>query len=134
MDQTNWIAILFLGFSIIILVYLRFSYPEFRYWFDAHFNGRKEHISYLINENDTKKYTIPLPPNTAFAYKTSDTACTYYTYANLVQFFNYYRNMGYEVEDAIVTSKEGNKFKIMIIYSGEGEKGNFISIDFVNEQ
>ena len=121
---------MFLFVCVFVVVCLRFLYPKFRYQFDVLFHCCEEHVSYV--EGDTiNQVKLPLPPRTAFAYRTSDTASVYCTKNNYEQFLGFYRNNGYEVEGSVITSKEKNRFLLEVVAREEENSLTFIKVDII---
>ena len=120
------LVLVLLVLSAIGIFVLRAFDSSFRYSFDVNFNNAKEHKSY---SEDLRNFTtLPLPPSTAFAFRHSDTAVTYYTKLNYDEFIKYYKDNGYTVNENVITH---NNVNFIIIYKNyEGSyKYNFIEID-----
>lgn len=114
----------------ISIVGLRFRYTAFRYNFDVIFNCDDMHLSYHPDESgEFLKYSLPLPPSTAFAYRQSDTSVTYYTKQSYDSFLSYYQENGYAVLDGTVYSGDDLFFPIALVNSDEEFKYNFIEIE-----
>lgn len=126
------IIILFILFVSIFVA--RFINPAFRYNFDVNFNTVKEHKSYLCDSGaETKVFTLPLPPSTAFAFKHSDSAVTYYSKLSYDEFLDYYESNKYGINGNIVTYN-GIDFVISEVTYDEDDKYHFIDIDLYGNQ
>jgi len=120
--------ILLIMLTILMSFPLRFFSAGFRYAFDVNFNTNEVHESY----DDKKMWTLPLPPSTAFAYKHSDTAVTYYTKLAYEEFLLYYVEKNYEIQEDIVTYK-GASFVMKEVHKDSEHKYYFIDIDLIKE-
>ena len=120
--------VLLLMLTIFISFVLRFFNAGFRYAFDVNFNQKEVHESY----DDDKIWILPLPPSTAFAYKHSDTAVTYYTKLSYEDFLSYFVEDNYEVKEDVVTYKEAS-FKLTEVHKDSEYKYYFVDIDLIKE-